>query len=825
MKKSATKRGIAVLTAATIAGTGLVTTLAVNQSIAAPNVAGQPGVPSEYDLIFWEGFENRPTDANLQMLSSYVGGPGAVNQGLNNTGITYTSDVPQWESEQYCNGLVMDQNDPRPSTSCNSNPNFYRQLQSVLGIGPFAESPTALAAYTSYPATGFATQQDQIQVKSSPIAVSDKQNRFLTFGLDAAVMHCYLDWGLHTHPMLAFSYIDGSGTEQLMVDRIDENGNLRQTEVVNGTLPSWLLNIQTQKQFNATTKPASGEYYSQQAVLTPSDATATYDPTTRWATADTQVTSATYSDTKTYYTPTDSGLINPCSDPNSARSVTQVPAYAWNESDSVKRHAYRVRDVAAGTYVSQSAYLNEGPTTQIIVRNRTASGSGNDAAIDNLKIYDVTPQLDVNYGDWDGTDSQHEGNEDSERVYYQDQSTITFTITNRSDLGSKYGWSFSNVLPAGLEFVQGATPVIKRTGTFNPLLETSTTLNQIAFDANTFTITDGYLDIGQKTISITLPVKNVDPAMQNADIMKKYTTQVDSFSNVVGLDLPNPTSIRWYNFTEESTNIQGQPQVVTPNYVNENGDLIKPSATNPAKFLDASGNPIDDTTVPALDENGNPIGTYTIDPATGQITFQPNPDFVGTPQPIKSAVLDSNGEPVVNIYTPTVTPVKPIGHDVTSTGKQGASQTGTPTFEGGDPRVPVEISATNPAKLVDPRTGQVTENTTVPALDENGKQIGTYTIDPATGVVTFQPNPDFVGTPQPAVVQAYDANGTPATATYTPTVTPGDPIKPAVKLNQAPQQALAQTGVANSLMTLGIGIVLASLGGIALLVRRNRKEA
>ena len=62
----------------------------------------------------------------------------------------------------------------------------------------------------------------------------------------------------------------------------------------------------------------------------------------------------------------------------------------------------------------------------------------------------------------------------------------------------------------------------------------------------------------------------------------------------------------------------------------------------------------------------------------------------------------------------------------------------------------------------------------MPAL-KDGKE-GTYTIDPTTGVITFQPNKDFTGTPDPATVQAKDTNGTKAENDfYTPTVTPVTP--------------------------------------------------
>ena len=48
-------------------------------------------------------------------------------------------------------------------------------------------------------------------------------------------------------------------------------------------------------------------------------------------------------------------------------------------------------------------------------------------------------------------------------------------------------------------------------------------------------------------------------------------------------------------------------------------------------------------------------------------------------------------------------------------------------------------------KLVDPATGQPTDETTVTVAGE-----GSYTIDPTTGAVTFTPEKDFVGELQKA---------------------------------------------------------------------------
>ncbi|WP_181963495.1 GEVED domain-containing protein, partial [Streptococcus chenjunshii] len=205
-----------------------------------------------------------------------------------------------------------------------------------------------------------------------------------------------------------------------------------------------------------------------------------------------------------------------------------------------------------------------------------------------------------------------------------------------------------------------------------------------------------------------------------------------------------------------STGLQGATQTGTPVF----------TAGDPSV-------PIDDS-VPAAFEDGTTekvvsgVGTYTVSP-DGTVTFVPEPSFVGEAPSVTVVRQDTNGTPASAIYTPTVTPVTPTGEDATSTGLQGATQTGTPVFTAGDPSVPI-----TGYQLVDPTTGQATVETTLPAM-KNGFQVGTYTLDPSTGEVTFVPNPDFVGTPDPIVVEATDANGTPARATYTPTVTPVTP--------------------------------------------------
>ena len=99
----------------------------------------------------------------------------------------------------------------------------------------------------------------------------------------------------------------------------------------------------------------------------------------------------------------------------------------------------------------------------------------------------------------------------------------------------------------------------------------------------------------------------------------------------------------------------------------------------------------------------------------------------------------------------------------------------------------VPIDPTVPAKLIDPETGEPTDETSVEVPGE-----GTYTINPETGEVTFKPEPNFTGKAQGIEVQRKDTNGTPATAKYTPTVQPVTPTSDDVVSEDV--QGAKQTG-------------------------------
>ena len=232
----------------------------------------------------------------------------------------------------------------------------------------------------------------------------------------------------------------------------------------------------------------------------------------------------------------------------------------------------------------------------------------------------------------------------------------------------------------------------------------------------------------------------------------------------------------------ETTDVQGveQSKEVTfkPGKATVNGvEKEVPLDPNSFTLLGENGQPA--TSVPAKNPAGDVIGTYTLKVVDGKATavFTPtDKTYSGEVEPVTIQAKDTNGTAVTTTYTPNITPVEPTGKPKSTEGAQGQPQEGTPTFTPGNDKVPMKIDATQPAKLIDPATGNPTDETTIPAKDAKGNTVGTYTIDPTTGKVTFTPNKDFVGTPVPATVQAKDANGTPTTATYTPTVKPVTPV-------------------------------------------------
>ena len=226
--------------------------------------------------------------------------------------------------------------------------------------------------------------------------------------------------------------------------------------------------------------------------------------------------------------------------------------------------------------------------------------------------------------------------------------------------------------------------------------------------------------------------------------------------------------------SKETTGLQGKEQKGIPlfkvNAGREAERIVSPSTQYIAKLVDPkSGSIINETSITVENE-----GTYTIVPETGEVKFQPLLSFKGTAGGVTVELtgpvgFDKDGVPSLSTarakYIPTVIAVSPTAEAATSTGIQGEVQTGKPIFKKGHEEVPIKE---NSIKLLNSDGDEVTET---PALGEGNKEVGKYTVDSSTGIVTFAPtDKSYIGTVVPARVQAKDINETKVETKYTPSI-------------------------------------------------------
>ena len=283
-----------------------------------------------------------------------------------------------------------------------------------------------------------------------------------------------------------------------------------------------------------------------------------------------------------------------------------------------------------------------------------------------------------------------------------------------------------------------------------------------------------------------------------------------------GLYIPKvtvPTSVNATPVNADSQNLQGLPQKGKPTFNVESAkEPVTASAKYPAKLVDPRTNTVTElTTVDAFEQGTtNKIGTYTIVPETGEITFTPNKDFKGIPVPATiSADVELTHDKDGNVttktltatYTPTITPVTPTAEKSKTSDVQGKVQTSPiklDTEETGDDKG--KTVNFDKGTQTGPKGERVELNPeTLTLLNEAGAEVdsvitpqGTYALDKANKTINFTPNKDFVGTATPVKVQIKDVNGTKVETTYTPTVT--DVTMESVdKTSEAPQ-GQTQTG-------------------------------
>ena len=164
---------------------------------------------------------------------------------------------------------------------------------------------------------------------------------------------------------------------------------------------------------------------------------------------------------------------------------------------------------SVGTYAGNGSVLFTGDSAGIRLVNEQASGGGNDGAIDNVRLLDATPQLDQSFG--------------PAQLPVGAPTTLTFTLTNTSELAAKDGWSYTAQLPAGLRLDGGSAATTCGSGT-----ATADTAH------GTLTV-HGDLAAGQQDCTATVRVTSVTGGT--------YQVCGSAITDPVGVDLPGCTSV------------------------------------------------------------------------------------------------------------------------------------------------------------------------------------------------------------------------------------------------------------------------------------------
>lgn len=189
------------------------------------------------------------------------------------------------------------------------------------------------------------------------------------------------------------------------------------------------------------------------------------------------------------------GTVAVCSNPG--MTVASVPPASATGSAAT--------NVVVGTYTSNGSFLFSGNELGIVMRNQNGSGAGNDAGFDNIRILDVTPQLDKTF------EPQSAGQGQPVRV--------VFTVTNTAELAAKAGFSFTDTLPSGLTVAPSP----------NSASTCGSPSSTVASGATSVSFT-GSLAAGQASCTFAFDVV--------ADAEGTYVNGPANISSVVGLNPP-----------------------------------------------------------------------------------------------------------------------------------------------------------------------------------------------------------------------------------------------------------------------------------------------
>jgi len=359
------------------------------------------------------------------------------------------------------------------------------------------------------------------------------------------------------------------------------------------------------------------------------------------------------------------------------------------------------------------------------LENLNNSNAGNDVAFDNLQITDVTPQLYKAFT--------------PDTIQRGEFATLTYNITNTSELAAKPGWNFTDNLPTGVVAVGVPT-----TGTGGAACG-----NFSGTVSNGAVVISGDLAAGQSFCTVSVQVKVTGAATST-------TTYTNGAANFPSSTTAEPTC------RTGSTGI-GMCGVLAP----ADATLtVTPSALTPdtdstpfetAVTVDVLGNDNVPTgsTVTSVTP-ANPIQGSWVNNSDGTVTFHPANGFSGAAQATYEVTLP-DGSTLTTTVTVNVEP---------------------------SPVIPILVPDVGTTPFETSKTLNVLDNDTVFAgsvvtdVIPNDPAQGTWLFD-AAGNVTFKPATGFSGTAIATYVVTHPDNTT-SMSTVTITVLPPSTVTPPI---------------------------------------------
>ena len=155
-------------------------------------------------------------------------------------------------------------------------------------------------------------------------------------------------------------------------------------------------------------------------------------------------------------------------------------------------------------------------------------------------------------------------------------------------------------------------------------------------------------------------------------------------------------------------------------------------------------------------------GVWTVNPVTGAVTFTPEASFSGDPTPIEYDIRDTDGNDGTNESQISIFYLDPpiAGNDAAGGFIPGANAVINPLANDSDPDGTIDATTVSldPASIPGSSCTNV-EGGSGDCLEVTVPGEGVWTVDPVTGVVTFDPDPAFSGDPTPIEYTVRDNDG------------------------------------------------------------------